>query len=979
MAPKKKSRSLNGRPLHTNVPSAQKNYRSCKNQKKKLSDKLGPKWSKEEIKCFYEGYRKFGQDWEKVASSIYDRSIEMVEALYNTNKAYLSLPEGTASVVGLTALMTDYYHVMGGSDSERENYDASGFQKLPKTNQGKVKMSVSNEDHLTTHSVTASGGCLSSLRSLYYGDQPRVVGKRTPRFPISCSNTRDEWESRASESKSWQKSEVDVNSDEVEHVAALALTEASQRRGSPSTSVPCKIKENMKSSYEVSGGHKGRPYEEYGCDPNSLVDRECVKTVEAHHKTKKWYRKKKVIDVKNRRSHQNVEYLTENRLETSNMDDLCSLSVPEGNVGTEISNAEYELLSPLVEGKKSRKLLHEDENTALDALQTLVDLSLMMPYTAAESESSAQLVEETESFNLEDKSCIPQATLSARSRDKGKQTMVNAISGIGNTSYMQSKSGRGLSIDVVSKKKKRLEQPDTTWKRKRKLLIPDDTKVHVDVHLCENLKTEATSEHIEPIDNENQVTLPIKLGSRSRHKMELKKLLTPQKTKSCDDKLEKMPMKYSTSTQDRGFFLKDKLSNCMSSTLVRRWCVFEWFYSAIDYPWFARREFIEYLDHVGLENLPRLTRVEWGVVRSSLGKPRRFSERFLHVERMKLEHYRESVRQHYSELCAGIREGLPTDLARPLSVGQRVIALHPKTREVHDGSVLTVYNDKCRILFDDQMVGVKLVMDFDCMPSNPMYNLPEALKRQSCSINTLYLECKEPQANMHPNLSRKLEKASSQHTTHGLVPYTTFNLKQHNNFSGYSLPLWLKPQANTSALRSIPCSLNVSQESGCRVADIVNGSREKAQLMVLSSTKEGDDPLTMVWGALHSFDNQISSSGYQKLSIKSQDLMNDNLGHFNQFCSSEHLSASDSSIPSLRHPDQGYAGVPSDLITSCVAALFMIQACIECPYPPGDVAQILGSAVKSLHPRCSQNLHFYKEIETCIGRIKTQLLAIVPT
>lgn len=95
---------------------------------------------------------------------------------------------------------------------------------------------------------------------------------------------------------------------------------------------------------------------------------------------------------------------------------------------------------------------------------------------------------------------------------------------------------------------------------------------------------------------------------------------------------------------------------------------------------------------------------------SSLGKPRRFSERFLHVERMKLEHYRESVRQHYTELCAGIREGLPTDLARPLSVGQRVIALHPKTREVHDGSVLTVYNDKCRILFDDQMVGVKLVM-----------------------------------------------------------------------------------------------------------------------------------------------------------------------------------------------------------------------------------------------------------------------------
>lgn len=62
------------------------------------------------------------------------------------------------------------------------------------------------------------------------------------------------------------------------------------------------------------------------------------------------------------------------------------------------------------------------------------------------------------------------------------------------------------------------------------------------------------------------------------------------------------------------------------------------------------------------------------------------------------------------------------------------------------------------------------------MPSNPMYNLPEALKRQSCSINTLSLECKEPQANMHPNLSRKLEKASSQHTTHGLVTHLEFRV-----------------------------------------------------------------------------------------------------------------------------------------------------------------------------------------------------------
>jgi len=146
---------------------------------------------------------------------------------------------------------------------------------------------------------------------------------------------------------------------------------------------------------------------------------------------------------------------------------------------------------------------------------------------------------------------------------------------------------------------------------------------------------------------------------------------------------------------------------------------------------------VEYLNHVGLGHIPRLTRVEWGVIRryvlfsnpvkhiiatfmecklkklsslySSLGRPRRFSERFLHEEREKLQQYRESVRKHYMELRMGLREGLPTDLARPLSVGQRVIAIHPKTRELHDGGVLTVDHDQCRVQFDRAGLGVEFV------------------------------------------------------------------------------------------------------------------------------------------------------------------------------------------------------------------------------------------------------------------------------
>ncbi|XP_031737183.1 protein ALWAYS EARLY 2 isoform X2 [Cucumis sativus] len=955
MAPPKNLKSLKKRPLRSNDPSAEENYRSSQTSKKrtkKLSDKLGPQWSKEEIESFYEAYRKYGQDWKKVASSMHQRSTEMVETLYNMNKAYLSLPEGTASVVGLIALMTDYYNVMGGNDSERENYDASGFQELPKTNQVQVQLSISNEGHFSTRSVAASGGCLSSLRSLY-GNRLRVVGKRTPRVPISYLEERDKGENHASGNKCSQKSEFDVISDEVAHGAASALAEASQRIDSSATFIPSKIKENMKFSYEVSGGHKGRPNETYDYDLSSPVATECVGTEKTHHKMKKRYRKEKVLDNQN--------------------------SVLEGKVDSKSSNAVCVLSSSLVQRKKRRKLPHGDENTTLDALQILADVSSMIPFTTMKSEPSVQIVEETESFNLEDKSYIPEDTLSDRS-DKGKQVMVNAMPNIEDRVRGKLKPGNGLSIDVASKRKKRLEHLGTMRKGKRNFVIPD-TKVPVDVHLREDLTT-ITLGRIKPLKNENQATLPIKLGRRSRCKMELWKLLTRQKTKFCDDKLGKELMKYSSSVQAKAFFLKDKLSNCMSSTMVRRWCIFEWFYSAIDYPWFARSEFVEYLHHVGLGSITKLTRVEWGIIRSSLGRPRRFSDNFLHEERMKLQRYRESVRQYYGKLRAGICKGLPTDLARPLSVGQRIIALHPYPYrlEVHNGSVLRLQHDNYRIQFDNQEIGVKPVMDFECMPFNPMDNFPETFRRQICSINRAPLEYKELQRNNHPNVSRELEKRSSPLTTDTSVPSTTFNLKQHNTFSGNSLA-----PANARALGSIPCSLNVSQGSGRGAVDIVQGSREKAQMMVnvaievLLSKNDGDDPLTIIYGALHSSDNQNSSFKVQKPSSMSQN-MKDCLGaHVKELFPSKHLSTADLSSLRSRHFNRDYRGIPSNLITSCVATLLMIQACIERPYPASDVSQILGLAVKSLHPRCSQNLHFYKEIETCVRRIQTQLLSIVPT
>lgn len=95
---------------------------------------------------------------------------------------------------------------------------------------------------------------------------------------------------------------------------------------------------------------------------------------------------------------------------------------------------------------------------------------------------------------------------------------------------------------------------------------------------------------------------------------------------------------------------------------------------------------------------------------SSLGRPRRFSANFLNEEREKLNQYRESVRKHYAELRAGTREGLPTDLAQPMSVGQNIVAIHPVTRELQNGIVIAVEHNRYLIKFDLAGLGSLYVM-----------------------------------------------------------------------------------------------------------------------------------------------------------------------------------------------------------------------------------------------------------------------------
>ncbi|KAM7272440.1 hypothetical protein ACFE04_027103 [Oxalis oulophora] len=1107
MAPVRKTTSVNKRISLGASPDKDVGKSSKNKQTRRFSDKLGPQWRKGEVRRFYEAYRKHGKNWKKVAVAVRYRSVEMVEALYNMNRAYLSLPEGTASVVGLIAMMTDHYNAMEESDGGHASDDAIEISHKPqKRKWAKLNVASSKENALRSHSNGSAEGCLFYLRgghigkvlgtmalqfpnqtflelkvtgqlvmqimmsnsykivgfAFNIGGQPRVVRRRTPRVDVQKENVD-------SSNKRARTLEVD----NVAHGAALALSEAFQSEESSQVlSSPNERTGHRKSPpvrrwdkmIEKSEAAQGRIQDKEPLDGNlrgrklengvhvrnkmSSINMEDAGTGKVHRKGNKSYGKRTQVEEK-RNNHSD--------------DDREACSGTQGVNGTalngfdsEVSNAEIAKYCPEAERKND-----------MFALLELADVS------ARESESSLKLKKEQ---NTSDKRRVPEFTSTVQHRDKvkpigtkGRQHTTATVEG---PTLRMPKIAPCSPIVSEVKQNSQLTSSPTKRKRKSSISMPQasNTQAHRDVHPKQVMGKASTEEEnkssikdkrarqvysplqqwrpdeffaLSSIDDDQKIlptfdaqvpatTLDIPAKQPNRRKIDLKRRLNSEK-KVSDNMVKSSAPKYPVSALDGVPCLKEKLSSCLSTPL-RRWCMYEWFYSAIDYPWFAKQEFDEYLKHVGLGDIPRLTRVEWGVIRSSLGKPRRFSEHFLNEEREKLQKYRETVRKTYSDLRAGVREGVPTDLAHPLSVGQRVAAFNPKTREIHDGTILTVDHDKCRVQFDRPDLGVGLVMDIDCMPLNPRDKLPEAIRRQNIAAHKLQMP-KEPQGQSNVELSNNtaillclpsLDISHLMDNTNHAISWNRVTSQQQ----AFSTPMltreadtraisnvnranikrdallvepqlnprctgleksahpWIQPSATTSLFGGLPYSVNgrlFPQEAGSRVLDIVKGSRLKAHSMVdtaiqtLSTMKEGEDAFAKIEEAL----NQGQYvSGPKFPGSRSQEQANGVVGPHNQLLSGaleQMCTNSDGSGNGQQKDYKNETEIPSELIASCVSTLLMIQSCTERQYPPAEVAQIIDCAVMSLHPHCPQNLPLFREIQMCMGRVKTQILALVPT
>ncbi|XP_024007386.1 protein ALWAYS EARLY 1 isoform X2 [Eutrema salsugineum] len=978
MAPSRKSKSVNKR--FTNEASPEIDYRNSSKtkQRKKLADKLGPQWTRGELERFYDAYRKHGGKWKKVAAAVRNnRSVEMVEALFYMNRAYLSLPEGTASVAGLIAMMTDHYSVIEGSESEGEGHVASGVpRKYLKRKRAKVSPSNFREEASTPHSIASAEGCLPFLKlTQAYGIERRATAKRTPRFPVPIADKRDDREDSTPRNKRAKKQLDDGDDDDDDETLALTLANAS-RRGGGSPYRRTKLHDST-----PSGKMSQSKEAQAKLRASSMFDNGVTISRDRRH-------------IKGSRDRDGALLM--------DMGGLGTVEIPQKEKNVRFEEAERDASDDSGEAcnanerrkPKPQKRVVETEGSRdeLEALYALAELSASLtPAGLMKLESSAQLQKERVANNVDEKSNTPETVSTSHTREKAKQAgpedrLLHAVSATDNrklTSAQELVDGNDVSIGELG-----------TSRRKRK---PLHNKELADVYLktlvkerragqgpAKQLKTAKNSEEFSST-SDKKITGPDAVVSATqvsgsgpaslpqkppnRRKMSLKKSLQ-ERAKTYETTPEK-PHSYETFSEHE---LLKKVSTCLSYPLVRRRCIFEWFYSAIDYPWFAKMEFTDYLNHVGLGHVPRLTRLEWSVIKSSLGRPRRFSERFIQEERDKLKQYRESVRKHYTELRAGAREGLPTDLAQPLSVGNRVIAIHPKTREIRDGKILTVDHDKCNVLFDE--TGFELVMDIDCMPLNPLEYMPEGLRRQ---IDNCLSISKESQLNRNPNSDASVLFPPS------VLENIDFSMTPPVKQDDRDRPVSTDQSYNTSNSKARRAEIqralmlkhsSDAEEMEPEMLGIVSGSRSIAQAMVdaamkaASSVKGEEDAGNMVKQA-------VGSIGEHQPLDNFVETTNGSLDHHHQ--SRSPSITAEPMTKGLIGSGKNETQMASELISSCVSTWLMIQMCTEKQYPPADVAQVMETAVSSLQPRCPQNMPIYREIQTCMGWIKNQIMALVRT
>ncbi|ELR24993.1 Myblike DNA-binding domain containing protein [Acanthamoeba castellanii str. Neff] len=171
--------------------------------------------------------------------------------------------------------------------------------------------------------------------------------------------------------------------------------------------------------------------------------------------------------------------------------------------------------------------------------------------------------------------------------------------------------------------------------------------------------------------------------------------------------------------------IQTTLTNFMKSERTAKWSMYEWFCADMDRPFFEYNDFQHCLNEMGLGHITHLTRVEWGHVRSVMGKPRRFSQAFLQGERAKLHDYRANIRELRNGKSPISRSFYPpvSEIPLPMPIGVHALAFHPSQRRLSRGVVIAVGDGQYQVDFIDKQMNANLggiwVADTDLMTHEP--------------------------------------------------------------------------------------------------------------------------------------------------------------------------------------------------------------------------------------------------------------------
>ncbi|THG21758.1 hypothetical protein TEA_028417 [Camellia sinensis var. sinensis] len=176
-----------------------------------------------------------------------------------------------------------------------------------------------------------------------------------------------------------------------------------------------------------------------------------------------------------------------------------------------------------------------------------------------------------------------------------------------------------------------------------------------------------------------------------------------------------------------------------------------------------------------------------------------------------------------------------------------------------------------------------------------------------------------------------------------------------------------------------PASMIVIVGVGGRRREAIGNRR---RLVAMSSLKGGRNTVERIEEAIDYVSNQLSLDDPCMMPMRPStpaDPIHGGLASQDQLTSCTLSSLHAPELKLKTEADRNEAQIPSELISHCVSTLFMIQKCTERQFPPADVARMLDSAVTGLQPCCSQNRPIYAEIQKCMGIIRNQILALVPT